>query len=119
MKHKVYWVHYPHQTNPRVDGYIGITQRKLYNRRASHKYANPNPLLRELASDKTVIWEVIHDNLSQHEAMMIEIFYRPVEGIGYNKNKGGKPYYPKKQRGAKRTVVNRYSTSPFYIDDMM
>ena len=114
--YSVYWAHYEGETNPRKEGYIGITTRKLYLRKNSHR-RNPRLEMRELANDKTAVWQVLHSNLSKHEAQMIETFYRPTEGIGMNNNKGGKNYYPKRQRGAKRTVINRYTTSPFFIDD--
>lgn len=116
----LYWAHYAHQTDIRSEGYVGITSRKLYVRKNRHRN-NKASALYEIGKDKELIWQVMYENLSEHEALMIEEFLRPTDGIGYNKRKGGKcnGCNHSVRVSYTRNVTEPYKTTPFYIDDVM
>ena len=71
------------------DGYIGISSRDPLIRFKEHGYRNDNPLLRNKIKKKDVEVIVLYSNLEVKDAMAIEEFLRPHEGIGWNLAKGG------------------------------
>ena len=77
----VYWIHLPTQSDPRTEGYVGITKRDLNKRFSEHK--------RDKSLSEDYVIEVLHTCETVEEAYAIEEHYRPYEDIGMNKNRGG------------------------------
>ena len=81
----VYWIHYVDQTNPEIDGYIGISTQVL-TRIKNHVRGNPRMRNR---LNKGAVVTILHEVESLDEAAKIEEKYRPSENIGWNQNAGG------------------------------
>jgi predicted GIY-YIG superfamily endonuclease len=86
---RIYWIKYPSYTDPKSEGYIGLTSQKIEQRFIEHKYNTKNKLLRNRCKKEIVEIVCLHDNLNEFEAKIIEEQYRPTENIGWNINKGG------------------------------
>lgn len=87
--YKLYWIKYPNYTDPKNEGYIGITSQTIENRFIEHKYNTKNKLLRNRCKKENVEISCLHDELNEKEAKQLEEQYRPTENIGWNINKGG------------------------------
>ena len=89
----VYWAHTDLSADPFASGYIGITKNSLASRRRGHYKASrkkKTPFYDALKKyDDKLIWEVLHENLSQKQALELEYYYRPTPGIGWNHDAGG------------------------------
>jgi predicted GIY-YIG superfamily endonuclease len=83
----LYWIHYPDQTDPKSEGYIGITS-DFSSRMATHsKYAKYKHIYNRIQSG--AIPEILWRDLSKEEAERLEEQMRPNENIGWNLAKGG------------------------------
>jgi len=87
--YKVYWIKYPSYTNPKNEGYIGITSQTIEKRFSDHKSNRKNKLLSNRCKKENVEIVCLQEGLSKEQARLIEESYRPVENIGWNINKGG------------------------------
>ena len=87
--YKVYWIKYPNYTNPKEEGYIGITSQTIQKRFLDHKLNKKNKLLANRCKKEDVEVICLHDGLSKEQARLMEESYRPTEDIGWNINKGG------------------------------
>jgi hypothetical protein len=96
--YSLYWIKYQNYSNPKKDGYIGISSRPE-ERFIEHKKWSPlNPRLKR-AINKGAEMEVLKENLSYEEALNLEIEYRPIDNIGWNISKGGQ--VPPNKKGYK------------------
>lgn len=80
----LYWIYDKNKhTDPFTQGYVGITKRSLAQRLSEH--------LNEKEWIKERDYEIVPlvENLTEQEALDLEIKYRPTEYIGWNKAKGG------------------------------
>ena len=83
----LYWIHYPDQTNPESEGYIGITS-KFSQRILTHsKYSKYAHIKNRI--DSGAIATILQENLTKEQAESLEATYRPEESIGWNIAKGG------------------------------
>lgn len=83
----LYWIHYPDQTSPESEGYIGITSdfsKRIQTHSRYTKYAHIKNRI-----DSGAIVTILQENLSKEQAESLEAQYRPVENIGWNLAKGG------------------------------
>lgn len=92
----VYWIHYPEQSNPFHDGYIGIST-NVSKRVAYHKSQNKHMFNRLM---KGAVIEILHEYDSLDAAAIKEKEYRPLPNIGWNINAGGD--IPPPQKGKSR-----------------
>ena len=92
----VCWARLAKHVDPYNEGYIGISRNTLAQRKKSHyKAAKRNKETNNHFHNalnkygKTVIWEVIHDDLAEDDAFALEGDYRPQIELGWNTDKGG------------------------------
>jgi len=83
----LYWIRYPEHTDPRSEGYIGISSRP-FDRFLEHTKGQKNKILPRVIS-KGAFMEILLEGLSLEEALLKENNYRPEENIGWNIAKGG------------------------------
>jgi predicted GIY-YIG superfamily endonuclease len=86
-KYCLYWIHYPDQKDPMIDGYVGITSdfdRRIKTHSKNKKYAHVKNRI-----DSGAIVTVLHENLTKEQAENLEFVHRPQENIGWNLAKGG------------------------------
>lgn len=123
MKNKkrfiVYWAHLARHTDPRSEGYVGISANTLEERKASHlKTANSNKGNKHhfqnaiLKYGNKIIWEILHGNLAEDEAFYVEGSYRREINVGWNTDKGGtKAVSPEWYENAKNKEKHRNATA--------
>lgn len=83
----LYWIHYPDQTSPESEGYIGITSdfsKRIQTHSRYTKYAHIKNRI-----DSGAIATILQENLTKEQAEALEAKYRPDENIGWNIAKGG------------------------------
>ncbi|NDV51993.1 NUMOD3 domain-containing DNA-binding protein [Salipiger sp. PrR003] len=87
----LYWARLPSHIDPYAAGYIGITSVGLKERKKAHfKSKKRHHFKNALNKYKSkVIWELLHEGLSQAEALRLEGEYRPRNNIGWNSIQGG------------------------------
>jgi uncharacterized protein (DUF433 family) len=92
----VYWAKHAHFSKVKTEGYVGITSNSLDDRKKSHfkeaRSSNrPNGHFHNVLKkyDNLIIWEILHENLSEKEALDKEAEYRPSVNIGWNSDRGG------------------------------
>jgi predicted GIY-YIG superfamily endonuclease len=86
-KYCLYWIHYPDQTSPKSEGYIGITSdfsKRIQTHSKYTKYAHIKNRI-----DSGAIATILQENLTKEQAESLETTYRPEENIGWNIAKGG------------------------------
>lgn len=83
----LYWIHYPHHTDPFSEGYIGITSDP--RRRIKSHQTNPYNRMVKGAINKGAEMTILHEFESDKAALVIEESYRPSDLIGWNLTKGG------------------------------
>jgi len=83
----LYWIHYPSHTDPRSEGYIGITK-DPYHREWRHRNNAGNPIAYN-AMRKGAVFSVLEQYNTREEAISREIELRPSENIGWNIREGG------------------------------
>lgn len=86
--YSLYWIRYPHHTNPYLEGYIGISARPS-KRFIEHKKYNSKNLHLSRCIKKGASIEILLENLLYEEALNLEEQYRSVINIGWNINRGG------------------------------
>ena len=89
----VYWAHLKDHKDIKKDGYVGITFRTLEERRRAHikasrRHSHHFGNAIEKYNDE-IIWDVIHKDISEEQALELEKQYRPKVSIGWNSIKGG------------------------------
>ena len=89
----VYWAHLKKHKDIYNEGYVGITHLSLDERIAGHIKSSKihthhfgNAIKKY---NDQIVWSVIHENLSEKQALKFENQYRPNVGIGWNSIKGG------------------------------
>lgn len=95
--YSIYWIKYKNHTDPYKDGYVGISKDPL-KRFKEHKNSKDNNMIKGAIKNGAHI-EILHNNLSQNDALEIEKSYRPKELIGWNLCEGGQ--MPPKRLGVK------------------
>jgi len=83
----LYWIRYPDHTDPKTQGYIGISSRPD-DRFLEHKRGQKNKILPRVIS-KGASMEILLEGLSLEKALLEESKYRPEEKIGWNIARGG------------------------------
>lgn len=86
--YKLYWIHRIDSQNPLNEGYIGVTK-DINERMKTHKKSN-YIVGKALRKYDDIIVDIIKENLSESEAFVLELSYRPHENIGWNITAGGK-----------------------------
>jgi hypothetical protein len=102
--YSLYWIKYPHYTNPYSEGYIGISVRPN-ERFIEHKKYNSKNLHLSRCIEKGASMEILLKNLSYEEALNLEEQYRPVINTGWNINRGGN--IPPSRKGIKYKEGNQ------------
>jgi hypothetical protein len=95
--YKIYWIKYPEHTDPKNEGYIGLTSQDINERFKEHKYNRKNKLLANRCNKENVKIICLIDGLTREDAIKIEEQYRPEKNIGWNINKGGD--FPPSRKG--------------------
>jgi hypothetical protein len=86
-KYCLYWIHYPDQKDPMLEGYIGITG-DFHTRIETHsKYTKYAHIKNRI--DSGAIATILQENLTKEQAESLELVHRPEENIGWNIAKGG------------------------------
>lgn len=83
----LYWIHYPEQSSPESEGYIGITSdfsKRIQTHSRYTKYAHIKNRI-----ESGAIATILQENLTKEQAESLETQYRPEENIGWNIAKGG------------------------------
>lgn len=93
----LYWIRYQDHTDPKTQGYIGISSRPD-DRFLEHKRGQKNKILPRVIS-KGASMEILLEGFSLEKALLEESKYRPEEKIGWNIAKGGD--IPPSKRGHK------------------
>ena len=82
--------------DPYSEGYVGISQNSLDERKRSHyKTANSNARRNNhfhnalIKYGDDVVWGLLHDDLTKEDALYLEDDYRPDINVGWNTDKGG------------------------------
>ena len=92
----IYWAKHSYHFDPSSEGYVGLTSKSLSDRKTAHfKTAKSSTrtsvhfhnVLKKYQD--SVLWIVLHDNLSEEEAYLKEAEYRPEIKIGWNSDRGG------------------------------
>ena len=100
--YSIYWIRYPHHTNPKQEGYIGVTC-SLSRRMTQHKYNKNLHVVRALKLGADC--EVLHEGLDKDAALSIEVEYRPNPSIGWNIVAGGG--MPPSVKGRRRSISHQ------------
>lgn len=83
----LYWIHYPDQTTPESEGYIGITSDFSTRIQTHSRYTKYAHIKNRINSG--AISTILQENLTKEQAESLEESYRPEENIGWNIAKGG------------------------------
>ena len=83
----LYWIHHPHHTDPRTEGYIGVTN-DLYHREWRHRNNAGNPIAYH-ALNKGAVFEVLEEHSTVESVLAREVELRPLPDIGWNIAAGG------------------------------
>jgi predicted GIY-YIG superfamily endonuclease len=86
-KYCLYWIHYPDQKDPMLEGYIGITSDFNTRINTHSKYTKYAHIKNRINSG--AIATILHENLTKEQAESLELVHRPEENIGWNIAKGG------------------------------
>jgi predicted GIY-YIG superfamily endonuclease len=86
-KYCLYWIHYPDQKDPMLEGYIGITSDFDARIQTHSKYTKYAHIKNRM--DSGAIATILHNNLTKEQAEDLEWVHRPEENIGWNIAKGG------------------------------
>jgi predicted GIY-YIG superfamily endonuclease len=87
----VYWIHLEDHNDPYESGYIGITKNfrnRLYAHKSNKQKSHFKYAINKYGWD-SLIKEILCENLSLEDALMIENNIRPDENIGWNSQRGG------------------------------
>ena len=87
--YKLYWIKTNDCTDPKLEGYIGITSQSLEKRFSDHKSNTKNKHLKNRCKQSDTHIVCLYENLTKEEAKQLEYEFRPYENIGWNINKGG------------------------------
>lgn len=92
----VYWARLAEHDDPYSEGYVGISQNSLDERKRSHyKTAKSNARRNNhfhnalIKYGDDVVWGLLHDDLTKEDALYLEDGYRPDINVGWNTDKGG------------------------------
>jgi predicted GIY-YIG superfamily endonuclease len=83
----LYWIHYPDQTDPKTEGYIGITsefKERMYSHSKNKKHKHIYNRINSGATPK-----ILFENLTKEEAETLEKLFRPTDNVGWNLAAGG------------------------------
>jgi len=85
----VYWIHYPNHTNPKTEGYIGVSKQPSVRMRyhSSLKYSDNSRLYRCI--QKGAMQSILFECSTEQFAYQLEESLRPHDGIGWNMQSGG------------------------------
>jgi len=86
----VYWIRQRDHEDIYTEGYVGITKKSLSERIREHKKNKRNSVVAgKLRKHDDLVWTVVHEVDDLEEALALECFYRPVQSIGWNLQRGG------------------------------
>ena len=105
----LYWIHHKNHTNPKNEGYIGVTDRSLENRLKEHKKGANHHLNNAFIKygDDIIVDELLSSD--DNMCLFLEEEYRPIDNIGWNITKGGG--MPPSSKGLKRSEETRKKLS--------
>ena len=106
--HTVYWIHYPDQDNPLLEGYIGISSDPTA-RFIQHSRGRGNKRVVSCVKNGAVL-TILHVFDSKEEALRKEHEYRPKENIGWNFAAGGG--CPPTQKGSSKRHSQQSLSGP-------
>lgn len=96
MTYIVYWARLKKHDDPYSEGYIGISKYELAERKRSHYKAARSKARRNvhfhnalLKYEDDIIWEVLHEDLEEENALSLEGQYREDINVGWNTDRGG------------------------------
>lgn len=106
----VYYAKHQNHTNIYNEGYIGVTYKKLEERKLQHlkevkkgKRTHFKNALRTYGD--AICWSIVCSNITELMSMKIEFLLRKSDGIGWNEVAGGgKP--PKAKKGMYKNKIN-------------
>ena len=114
----VYWARLKHHDDPYSEGYVGISHNTLDERKRSHYKTAKSKKRRNvhfhnalLKYGGDVIWETLHENLSEDDAFDLEGEYRPDINVGWNTDKGGIKAVSPEWYATKQTEKHRQATA--------
>lgn len=82
--YSLYWIYDKDKhSDPKLEGYIGVTKRDPKIRLTEHLTE------RQWIKERNYDLKILYSDLTESEALDLEIEYRPEEYIGWNKAKGG------------------------------
>lgn len=109
----VYWIHRKSQTDPFIEGYVGITKdcKERFKSHSKSKYIVGNAIRKY----NDVVMSVLVESVTEQQAKQIESEYRPSKEIGWNIAEGGG--VPPNNKGVKRPKQSERmvgKNNPFY-----
>lgn len=90
--YSVYWIHLPEQNDIYTQGYVGITSNYKNRMKSYAKKKGKNNHFGNAINKygwNNLLKEIIHNNITLKKALKFEEFYRPIQNIGWNSQKGG------------------------------
>lgn len=106
--HYIYWIHAPHHTNPKTEGYIGISNNPK-NRLTYHRNTKDNPILKNAFIKYDVVQTILHENIDRDIILEYEKHYRPTDHIGWNIIPGGS--MPPSRKGKPSPHLSKMNTT--------
>lgn len=87
--YKLYWLRTADMTDPKTQGYIGITKNSIYHRFGQHCHSKRpvGATIREIGEDNIIVSELSRG--TQEDMMSLEFSFRPKRYIGWNIQAGG------------------------------
>ena len=102
-KYCLYWIHYPDQKDPMLEGYIGITSDFDTRINTHSKYTKYAHIKNRINSG--AIATILYENLTKEQAENLELVHRPEENIGWNIAKGGNIPPSRKGKVSPKTLL--------------
>ena len=89
IQYKLYWIHHKNHSNPKIEGYIGVTSKEITDRFKQHLKLPNNHLKHALNKYGN---DIIIDLIGEFDidlCLLLEQEFRPGDNIGWNITKGG------------------------------
>jgi predicted GIY-YIG superfamily endonuclease len=114
----VYWIRHTDHSDVMSQGYCGITKdlfERIRSHRKNRKLTKLSSFLKKYSWNDEVQIEILDMNLSLDEALALEAYYRPSEGIGLNLQRGGElgvnpEWYSIKENSLQHSVATSIGT---------
>lgn len=103
--YSVYWIKTKDHTDPKSEGYIGITSQSIEKRFEEHKTNSNNENIKQHCNQENIEITCLHNNLTKQEALLLEKQYRPDWYIGWNIAIGGNVPPSRKGKVSPKTLL--------------